>query len=206
MTDQTPPSAARKARRNGTTVLVLASIVGGMVGLAYASVPLYRLFCQVTGYGGTPGKEAGTHVAVPGAREIVVRFDSNVSPKLAWRFKPDQRDVHLKVGETTLATYTARNLSDHAITGTALFNVTPYKAGEYFNKIDCFCFTEQTLEPGQEVSMPVSFFVDPEIYDDPTTRDVTTITLSYTFYPVTKTADVKASGAATDGPAGAGGS
>ena len=178
-----------KAHRNGRTVLVLVSIVGGMVGLSYASVPLYRLFCQITGYGGTPGQEAAPSTALPGAREIVVRFDSNTSPKLDWRFKPDQREVRLKVGDTALASYTARNRSDRRLVGTSTFNVTPYKAGPYFNKIDCFCFTEQALEPGQEVAMPVSFFVDPEIYDDPNTRDVTTITLSYTFHPVTKTAD-----------------
>ena len=173
----------RRHRRNGVTGVVLFAIVGGMVGMAYAAVPLYKLFCQVTGYGGTPVVGGAAREAAAGeTREITVRFDANVNSALPWRFKPAQRQMTVRVGDTALAYYVARNLSDAPVVGTATFNVTPYKAGPYFSKVDCFCFTEQRLMPGQEMDMPVSFYVDPEIYDDPNTRDVRTITLSYTFF------------------------
>jgi cytochrome c oxidase assembly protein subunit 11 len=153
----------------------------GMVGAAYAAVPLYEVFCQVTGYGGT------TQVSdvVPERvldRKITIRFNADVDKALPWRFAPAQDRVELKVGEQGLAFYRAKNLSRNTITGTAAFNVTPAKAGLYFNKIACFCFTEQRLEAGREVDMPVTFFVDPAIADDPNLNDVTTITLSYTFF------------------------
>ncbi|MCP5372370.1 MAG: cytochrome c oxidase assembly protein [Hyphomicrobiales bacterium] len=182
-TDNTAPKGGRT--RNGATALVLLGVVGGMVGLSFASVPLYQLFCKVTGYGGTPGRETAeqVHAAAPGARIIKVRFDSNVNHNLPWVFHPVKREVQTRVGEEVLAFYEARNISDRTTTGTATFNVTPFKVAPYFNKIECFCFTEQTLKPGQEASMPVSFFVDPEIFDDPATAEVTTITLSYTFFP-----------------------
>ena len=174
-------------RRNRKTLTVLTAVVFGMVGLAYASVPLYRIFCQVTGYGGT------TQQAAAGAPEsgrmmplriITVRFDSNVSLTLPWRFVPAQPSMEIKVGESALAFFTARNLSAAPVTGSAVFNVTPLKVGKYFNKIECFCFTEQTLAPGQQLDMPVSFFVDPEIMADANTAEVKTITLSYTFFAV----------------------
>jgi cytochrome c oxidase assembly protein subunit 11 len=170
--------------KNRRVAIVLFSIVGGMVGLAYASVPLYQLFCQVTGYGGTtrvataPAKKIGS---TPG-RIITVRFDANVNSALPWRFKPLQQEVKVRVGEEVLAHYTAKNMGSEAVVGNASFNVTPFKAGPYFNKVDCFCFSEQLLKPGEEMPMPVSFFVDPEIFDNATTKDVKTITLSYTFY------------------------
>ncbi len=167
-------------RRNHKCLVVLTAVVFGMAGLAYASVPLYRIFCQVTGYGGTTQQAA----SVPGVeveRIITVRFDSNVSPTLPWHFAPAQPLVEVKVGESGLAFFTARNLSDTSITGTAVFNVTPLKVGKYFNKIDCFCFTEQILAPGQEMDMPVSFFVDPTIMNDINMGEIKTITLSYTF-------------------------
>ena len=170
------------SRKNVRSALVLFTFVAGMVGLSFASVPLYRIFCQVTGLGGTPGVQS----SAPGkASEIDfhVRFDANTNPALPWRFKPVQREVTLKLGEERLAFYEATNLSDKPITGTATFNVTPLKAGQFFVKIDCFCFTEQTLQPGETVDMPVSFYVDPAIYEEENTRDVKTITLSYTFYP-----------------------
>jgi len=169
-------------RRKTATAVVLFGVAGGMVGLAFASVPLYRLFCQVTGYGGTPNTE---NVAVPAGESdhiVTVRFDANVNSALPWRFKPGQREVRVRLGEETLIYYTAVNLSDAPITGTATFNVTPYKAAQYFSKIECFCFTEQTLAPGEEVAMPVTFYVDPELLDDVDARDVKMITLSYTFY------------------------
>ncbi|MGI9418187.1 MAG: cytochrome c oxidase assembly protein [Geminicoccaceae bacterium] len=152
-----------------------------MVGLTAASVPLYRLFCQVTGYGGT------TQLAedmVPGAVDEVmnVRFDASIGDRLPWRFQPVEREIEVRIGEETLAFYRAINDSDRPVVGSSTFNVTPHKAGPYFSKIDCFCFTEQVLQPGEAVDMPVSFFVDPAILDDLDTRDLKTITLSYTFF------------------------
>jgi len=177
---------SRRNGKNGATAVVLFGVVAGMVGLAFASVPLYELFCRVTGYGGTPQLEVadGDVEALANARTIKIRFDSNVNGKLPWKFRPVQREIETQVGAQVLAFYEARNVSEKAVTGTSTFNVTPFKAGPYFNKTDCFCFTEQLLEPGQEVAMPVSFFVDPAIFDDPNTAEVTTITLSYTFFPV----------------------
>ncbi len=176
-------------RRTTVTAAVLFGVVGGMVGLSFASVPLYKLFCQVTGYGGTPNTES---VAVPAAvsdHVVTVRFDANVNSALPWRFKPGQREVRVRLGEEALIHYTAMNISDAPITGTATFNVTPYKAAQYFSKIECFCFTEQRLAPGEEVAMPVTFYVDPALLDDVDARDVKMITLSYTFYPADETDD-----------------
>ena len=184
-----------KARtRNGITAVLLFTFVGGMVGLAFASVPLYRLFCQVTGFGGTPKT---VDVAAPAAtaatgKVFTVMLDANVNPSLNWRFRPEVRKIKVRLGEETLALYKARNLADHAVTGTATFNVTPFKAAEYVSKIDCFCFTEQRLEAGQEVPMAVSFYIDPAILDDPDTRQLVDIVLSYTFYPARITADTVA--------------
>jgi cytochrome c oxidase assembly protein subunit 11 len=167
--------------RNLRTGGILAGVVVGMVGMAYAAVPLYEIFCRVTGYGGT------TQVATAESdrildRTMTVRFDSNVNPELPWRFEPVQRSMSLKVGETKLAFYQATNTGTETVVGTATFNVTPDKAGLYFDKIDCFCFTEQVLRPGETVDMPVSFYLDPELADDPKMDGVTTITLSYTFF------------------------
>ena len=168
-------------RRNAITLVALISIVGGMAGLAYASVPLYRWFCQVTGFGGT------TQIAEAAPRRVVdrvitVRFNADVNSTLPWRFKPVQRTVDVKLGEEALAFYTATNLIDETVTGSATFNVTPAKAGAYFSKIACFCFTEQVLAAGQSVDMLVSFFIDPDLGDNRNLDDVTTITLSYTFF------------------------
>ncbi len=172
------------ARRDAATVLALLLVIAAMGGLVAASVPLYQLFCRVTGYGGTTQVQA----AAPGAvtRTVTVRFDASTAKGLDWRFRPAQREVTLRLGEDALAFYTATNASDHPITGTATFNVTPAKAGQYFNKIECFCFTEQRLEPGQTVEMPVTFFVDPALAEDENTAEVTTITLSYTFFEADK--------------------
>jgi cytochrome c oxidase assembly protein subunit 11 len=173
---------ARRGRR--VTALALVGIVVGMTGLAFASVPLYRLFCQVTGYGGTPrvavGEEGGA-VDSKG-RFITVEFDANVNPALPWRFKPEQRRVRVPLGESALAVYRAENLGDAPVTGTATFNVTPNKAAPYFVKVQCFCFDEQRLEAHAGADLPVSFYVDPAIADDPDTKDVSAITLSYTFF------------------------
>ena len=175
---------ATLARRNGRTAALAALLVAAMTGLAFASVPLYRLFCQVTGLGGTTQRAAADAVPGPVGRMISVRFDANTSRELPWRFEPVDAHRRIAIGARNIALYTARNLSDRPVTGTATFNVTPVLAGQYFTKIQCFCFTEQRLAPGQEVSMPVVFFVDPAILDDPAARDISEITLSYTFYPV----------------------
>lgn len=160
----------------------LAGVVVAMLGLSLWSPTLYRLFCQATGFAGTPKTENVTHATRTTATEVTVRFDANVNSALPWRFLPEQHQVRAKLGEEVLIHYTAENPSDKPLTGTATFNVVPEKAAPYFSKLECFCFTEQTLAPGQSVSMPVVFYVDPGLADDPTTDDVTTITLSYTFY------------------------
>ncbi|MBK8208900.1 MAG: cytochrome c oxidase assembly protein [Rhodospirillales bacterium] len=170
------------SRRRNLNALVLSGVAAAMLGVSFWSPTLYRLFCQGTGYEGTPKTENVVHSTQTSAAQVTVRFDANVNSALPWRFQPAQREVHLRLGEETLIHYTAANLSDQPITGTATFNVVPDKAGVYFSKLECFCFTEQTLAPGQEVSMPVVFYVDPGLAEDPTTRDVSTITLSYTFY------------------------
>ncbi|MFN4089265.1 MAG: cytochrome c oxidase assembly protein [Alphaproteobacteria bacterium] len=175
------PPAARPRRSNATIALPLFGIVAGMGMMAYAAVPLYQLFCQVTGFGGTTqvAKAASDTVL---DREVVIRFNADVNPALPWSFQPEQREVRLKVGEQGLAFYRATNTSSKPVMGTATYNVTPQKVGLYFNKIQCFCFTEQVLEPGESMDMPVTFFVDPAIAEDRNLDDVRTITLSYTFY------------------------
>lgn len=150
--------------------------------MSYAAVPLYRMFCQVTGFGGTPQVAAEPSQTVLN-QTITMRFDANVSKKLAWKFVPLERKIKLRIGENRIANYRATNISDRPLTGTATFNVAPESAGVHFNKIECFCFTEQTLQPGESVDMPVSFFVDPEIVKDPNAAHFTQLTLSYTFYP-----------------------
>lgn len=167
--------------RNRTTAIVALCVSAGMVGAAYAAVPLYKIFCQVTGYGGTTQVASAAPEKVLD-RRIVVRFNADVDKALPWAFRPEQKQVTLKVGEQALAFFRARNDSGKPVVGTASFNVTPDKAGQYFNKVQCFCFTEQRLEPGQEVDMPVTFFIDPAIADDPNLDEVKTITLSYTFF------------------------
>lgn len=158
-----------------------AVFVAGMVGAAYASVPLYRLFCQVTGYNGTTQRVEQYSSTVLN-RTMQVSFDANISSGLNWDFKA-AKTVQPKIGETIQVEYTATNRSPVATTGTAVFNVTPMEAGAYFNKVQCFCFTEQTLQPGESVSMPVVFYVDPEIVKAEETKNIRTITLSYSFYP-----------------------
>ncbi|MDA1131835.1 MAG: cytochrome c oxidase assembly protein [Proteobacteria bacterium] len=174
-------SANSLQNRNRLVALVATGVVVAMVGAAYASVPLYRLFCQVTGYGGATNVAAAAP-GVTGERIITVEFDANVSGALPWDFRPAQRRVDVRVGEEGLAFYTAANPTARAITGTATFNVSPAKAGKYFSKVACFCFTEQTLQPGQSVDMGVAFFVDPAILDDRDLAEVNRITLSYTFF------------------------
>ena len=175
-------SSAAVQRSNAKTALIMSLIVAAMVGLAFASSPLYRMFCEATGFGGTTLRADKAPGAVAG--EIGVRFDANIHPGLPWRFEPEQTTVRIKPGAQTRIFYKAQNLSARSWTGQAVFNVSPDQAGKYFKKIQCFCFTEQTLKAGQTVDMPVLFFVDPKIKQDPDTKDIDEITLSYTFYPV----------------------
>ena len=173
---------ATHKRKSTITAVGLAGIVAAMLGVSFWSPTLYRLFCQATGFAGTPKTENVAHAGRTAAAEVVVRFDANVNSALPWHFMPEQREVRAKLGEEVLIHYSAANRSDKPVTGTATFNVVPEKAAPYFSKLECFCFTEQTLAPGQTVSMPVVFYVDPGLAEDPTTNDVTAITLSYTFY------------------------
>jgi cytochrome c oxidase assembly protein subunit 11 len=170
------------AQRNGKVALRAALFAAAMLALAFASVPLYRIFCQVTGFGGTPMR-ADAAPDTPIAGSIGVRFDANIQPSLPWKFVPVQQTVRVQPGARTTVFYEATNYSARTTTGQATFNVTPEQAGPYFSKIECFCFTEQTLKPGQSVRMPVVFFVDPKLREDEATRNIDEITLSYTFYP-----------------------
>ena len=174
MSERKPPNLMRKA-------LPFFLVPPLMVGAAYASVPLYNLFCRVTGFGGT------TQTAEAGSTEVLdqtitVRFDASTARDMPWTFRPVETTHEVRIGETNIAFYEAHNPTDRTITGTAVYNVAPFTVGGYFTKIDCFCFTEQTLEPGETAQMPVTYYVDPEITRDPETDGVPEITLSYTFY------------------------
>ncbi|XSG80992.1 MAG: cytochrome c oxidase assembly protein [Methyloligella sp. ZOD6] len=174
-------TAGRKPARHGIVALTLVGVVAGMVGLSFAAVPLYRIFCQQTGYAGTPQRAQ----AAPGEvseRTVNVRFDANVMPNMPWRFEPEKNEMTVRIGASNLAFFKATNESDKPIVGTAVFNVAPNSAAQYFNKIQCFCFTEQRLEPGETMEMPVTFFVEPEFLNDVSTKHIQDITLSYTFY------------------------
>ncbi|MFN3818846.1 cytochrome c oxidase assembly protein [Blastomonas sp.] len=174
------------SRRNRKAALIALCFAVGMLGMGYAAVPLYRIFCEATGFGGTTMKvseQTAAGIAVTD-KQIVVRFDSNVSSALPWRFKPENPTEKITIGARDMAAFTAENLSSKPVTGTATFNVTPVQAGRYFAKVQCFCFTEQTLAPGEKVRMPVIYYVDPAILTDPETKDIEEITLSYTFYPL----------------------
>jgi cytochrome c oxidase assembly protein subunit 11 len=171
----------KRGARNGVLAFGLVAIIFGMVGMSFAAIPLYRLFCAVTGYGGTP--QIGL-AASPGATTgtIVVRFNADTNPKLPWHFQAEQNAVKVKLGEEQVAYYSARNEAGRPVTGVATYNVTPDVVGKYFHKTACFCFNEQTLAPNQSMQFPVSFWVDPAIAKDPNTAEVKTITLSYTFF------------------------
>lgn len=175
MSQKTPISAQKK------TAAYLAGVAALMLGLSFAAVPFYNWFCKVTGFAGT------TSVAVAPSdivldKKIVVRFDASLDSKMEWQFKPMQTEMTIRIGETGLAFYEAYNPTDRPIAGTASYNVTPDQSGGYFTKIECFCFTQQVLQPGERITMPVSFFVDPTIEENPEAREIKEITLSYTFY------------------------
>ena len=169
---------------NRRILVILAVVVAAMVGLAYASVPLYQLFCQVTGYGGTTQVSGDAAVEILPDHPVRVRFDANTNPALNWRFEAVDAPVTLNPGEEVVINYLATNLGDTASAGTSTYNVTPVKAGPHFMKIDCFCFIEQTLQPGESVLMPVRFYIDPDIASEAGTADIDEIILSYTFFPV----------------------
>ncbi|MET1413983.1 cytochrome c oxidase assembly protein [Roseibium sp. HPY-6] len=175
--------SSNAANSNRKVAFACAGMFSLMVGAAYAAVPLYDLFCRVTGFGGTT-QVADSESDVVIDRMITIRFDGNVNKQLSWHFKPEQRSVSLKMGESAQLAYVATNIGDEITVGTSTFNVWPPSAGAYFNKLDCFCFTEQPLEAGETVEMPVVFFVDPEMDKDPELKHVKEITLSYTFFPV----------------------
>ena len=169
-------------KRNAAVGLTLAGVICGMTGMAYASVPLYRLFCAATGYGGTP--QIGPQTSARTVDQVItIAMNADTSPHLPWAFKPEKPRVTMKIGDEQLAFFDGKNLADHTITGHALYNVTPDVVGRYFHKTECFCFTSQTLRPGEAVQFPVTFWVDPAMLDDPETREIHTITLSYTFFP-----------------------
>ncbi len=169
--------------RNKLIAACCIAFFAAMIGVSYAAVPLYQIFCQVTGYGGTT-QRAEQYSDQILDRTINIRFDANVSGGLPWEFAPVQREITLRIGETTQIAYSARNLFKMPTNGRATFNVTPQAAGAYFNKVECFCFTDTTLHPGETMQMPVVFFVDPEIVDAPELKGITTLTLSYTFFPI----------------------
>ena len=166
------------------TAVLAAGGALAMLGLGFASVPLYRIFCQVTGFGGTTMRASAAEAATvkTAVRTISVRFDANIDRDLPWTFAPEQVTQEMRIGERKQAFYRSENLSDKPIKGVASFNVSPDLAGKYFNKIQCFCFNQQTLQPGQSVDMPVLYYVDPAIMTDPETKDIQQITLSYTFH------------------------
>ncbi|MGY6635863.1 MAG: cytochrome c oxidase assembly protein [Erythrobacter sp.] len=186
MASQPTSFDAETTRRNARVGMMAAAGALAMLGLGYAAVPLYQMFCQVTGFGGTTMKateaDAARAEAIATGKTISVRFDASTSAGMPWAFKPTKATQTVTIGQRDIATYTARNDGSQPITGAATFNVTPEQAGKYFNKIQCFCFTEQTLLPGQEITMPVLYYVDPAMLDDPNMAGVQQITLSYTFH------------------------
>lgn len=178
-----------RQRANRRVAAICVAFFAGMIGMAYAAVPLYAAFCSLTGYGGTTRRVEQYSDRVLD-RTITVRFDANVSSALPWEFQPEVREVTTRIGETTQALYRSTNLFDRPTAGRATYNVTPELAGAYFNKVECFCFTDTTLKPGETLEMPVVFYVDPDIVDVPELKNIRTITLSYTFFPVESPAPV----------------
>jgi cytochrome c oxidase assembly protein subunit 11 len=173
----------RNHRSNRIVAGVCVAFFGGMIGASYAAVPLYQMFCQITGYGGTT-QRVDQYSDTILDRDITIRFDANTSGGLPWDFAPEKREIKIKIGETVQANYHAANNFSVPSGGRATFNVTPDLAGAYFNKVECFCFTDTTLQPGENMEMPVVFYVDPEIVNVPEMKNIKTITLSYTFFPI----------------------
>ena len=188
-------------QRNRRVFFIGLLVAAGMLALGFAAVPLYRMFCQVTGFGGTTQRATSADAdlaqqmaASAGGKTFSIRFDGNTERGMPWAFHPEQATDTVAVGQRDMAIYLAKNTSDRPITGSATFNVEPEQAGAYFNKIQCFCFTEQTLQPGQEVRMPVLYYVDPKALDDPNMKGVEQITLSYTFHEAIDASDPEPTG------------
>jgi cytochrome c oxidase assembly protein subunit 11 len=199
MNEPTPTPGKKRLRRDALIAAACGVLVASMVGASFAAIPLYKIFCQVTGFAGTTqvARIAPKHEL---ARELTIRFDSNVAPGLPWRFEPEQNSIRLHIGEVATVHYKVINEAARTITAQASYNVTPTTVGAYFDKINCFCFTEQTLKPGETREMTVVFYVDPKIVNDRDQDPLNTITLSYTFYrlpdaerPVAEAPDVKSS-------------
>ena len=188
----------RTQRSNRLVAALCLAFFGSMIGVAYAAVPLYQLFCQMTGYGGTTQRVEQYSDRILD-RRIKIRFDANVSGGLPWDFQPVQRVIDIRIGETAQASYRATNLFNGPAAGRATFNVTPEIAGSYFNKVECFCFTDTELKPGETMEMPVVFYVDPDIVDQPELTNVETITLSYTFFPIDAAEPVASAPKAVEG-------
>jgi cytochrome c oxidase assembly protein subunit 11 len=198
MAEEAAKGTSTAGRNNGTIVLMCLSFIVGMGAMTYASVPLYRMFCEVTGFNGTTQRvEQASSVILD--KRVQVTFDANVAPGVPWDFKPMQREVDPKIGETVEVKFMVENKSDQPTRGQAIFNVTPVEAGAYFNKVQCFCFDETDLAPGEKREMPVVFYVDPEITKAAETKDIGTLTLSYTFYPREGQKPVASSEGATKG-------
>ncbi|CAN7423460.1 cytochrome c oxidase assembly protein [Mesorhizobium amorphae] len=191
MTRQTVTDPAKK-NTNRIVAGVCIAFFAGMIGMAYAAVPLYAMFCQATGYGGTTKRATQQYANRVLDRDVAIRFDANTAG-VPWQFQPVTRSITIKIGETVQAHYTATNKFDRPVTGRATFNVQPELAGPYFNKVECFCFTDTTLKPGETLDMPVVFYVDPDIVNVPELKDLKTITLSYTMFPVEKNKPVASS-------------
>jgi cytochrome c oxidase assembly protein subunit 11 len=183
--DASPKMASRRGlTRDALVAAVCGFVVVLMVGASYAAVPFYNWFCRATGFNGTTQVATSEPAGEPLARKVAIRFDSNVAPGLPWKFTPEQTEIEVKIGEVVTVFYTVTNQSARTTTGQAAYNVAPLTVGAYFQKINCFCFTEQTMAPGEKREMPVVFYVDPSIVRDSDNDDLNTITLSYTFYPV----------------------
>ena len=178
------PKAAPRLGRDAVVAALCGLVVGLMVGASYAAVPFYNWFCRATGFNGTTQVATSAPSAAPLERKIAVRFDSNVAPGLPWKFVPEQTEIEVRIGQVVTVYYTVTNQSARTTAGQAAYNVAPLTVGSYFEKINCFCFTEQTMAPGEKREMPVVFYVDPSILDDSDNEGLNTITLSYTFYPV----------------------
>ena len=191
------PNAIPNARHHRRTALAALGMAAVMLGLAYAAVPLYRVFCRATGYGGTP-QVAAAGTKVRGARTLNVRFDANVAPGLPWRFEPETPEMSVRTGQTVTVFFKVRNLASRDTAANAQYNITPDIGGFYFNKIACFCFSEQHLGPDEAAELPVVFFLDPKLEQDPPMRNVDAMTLSYTFFAA------KGAKAASNAPTGAG--
>jgi cytochrome c oxidase assembly protein subunit 11 len=201
-TNKQTPVTPRRLTRDALVAAICGAVVALMVGASYAAVPFYNWFCRATGFNGTTQVATSTPTAAPLARKIAVRFDSNVAPGLPWKFEPEQTEIEINIGQVVTVYYNVTNQSARTTTGQAAYNVAPLTVGAYFQKINCFCFTEQIMGPGEKREMPVVFYVDPALVKDGDNDGLNTITLSYTFYPVRDPAPKPLAAGETDKPKG----